>query len=194
LSLAAMAGLSPGFSRWAYAHEPNEHASHVNLVPQKSYAPVFFTTAEFASLDQICEMILPADASGPGAHDAGAAEFIDFMVAHDTRLQRPFREGLALLDTMSTKQVHMPFAKLDATKQKELLERLAYRAKFRKGEERGQIFFVLLRKYTVMGFYTSETGYKALDSPNLKFYASLPGCPHHDDPEHRHLTEERARA
>jgi hypothetical protein len=38
-----------------------------------------------------------------------------------------------------------------------------------------------------MGFYTSEIGYKDLDNPALKFYATSPECPHKDDPQHLHL-------
>jgi hypothetical protein len=39
----------------------------------------------------------------------------------------------------------------------------------------------------VMGFYTSEIGYKELDNPALKLYSASPECPHKDDPEHLHL-------
>ena len=69
----------------------------------------------------------------------------------------------------------------------DLLEPLAYADKFHRGEEAGQAFFKLLREYTVMGFYTSEIGYKDLDNPALKFYATSPECPHKDDPQHLHL-------
>ena len=68
-----------------------------------------------------------------------------------------------------------------------LLEPLAYTKKFRPGEEPGRRFFSRMREYTIMGFYTSEVGLKELDFPGLEFYAESPACPHHDDPEHRHL-------
>ena len=49
-----------------------------------------------------------------------------------------------------------------------------------------------MREFTVMGFYTSEIGFKELDNPALKFYSESPECPHKDDPEHRHLTPANA--
>jgi hypothetical protein len=68
-----------------------------------------------------------------------------------------------------------------------LLEPLAYKGKFRPGDEDGREFFRLVREFTVMGFYTSEVGFKELDNPALRFYPKSPGCPHKDDPEHLHL-------
>jgi hypothetical protein len=46
----------------------------------------------------------------------------------------------------------------------------------------------MVREYTVAGFYSSEIGFKELDNPALKSYATSPECPHEDDPEHAHLT------
>jgi len=69
-----------------------------------------------------------------------------------------------------------------------MLEHLAYKDKYRPREEDGQAFFKLLREYTVMGFYTSRIGLEELDYPGLKMvYDEMPGCPHQDDPEHKHL-------
>ena len=70
-----------------------------------------------------------------------------------------------------------------------MLEPLAYKDKARPGEEDGRAFFRLMRKFTVMGFYTSEIGFRELDHPALKFYAESPECPHHDDPEHAHVAQ-----
>jgi parvulin-like peptidyl-prolyl isomerase len=54
-------------------------------------------------------------------------------------------------------------------------------------QENGRAFFQLLRKYTVIGFYTSRMGMEQLGAPGLKFYTESPECPHGDDPEHKHL-------
>jgi gluconate 2-dehydrogenase gamma chain len=48
-----------------------------------------------------------------------------------------------------------------------------------------------MRRYTVMGYYTSRIGLEELDFPGLKMYAQSPACPHKDDPEHRHLPAAR---
>jgi len=115
------------------------------------------------------------------------AEFIDLMTSRDAELQHNFRSGLQWLNVHSQKSSGKPFLALSSDQQTALLEPLAYKSKFRRGEERGREFFDLMREYTVMGFYTSEVGLKQLDFPGLKFYAESPACPHTDDPEHRHL-------
>jgi hypothetical protein len=83
------------------------------------------------------------------------------------------------------------FLELTEDEQVSLLEPLAYRAKYRSGEEEGREFFRRMRELTVIGFYTSEIGYRELDNPALRFYAQSPACPHPDDPEHRHLPAPR---
>jgi gluconate 2-dehydrogenase gamma chain len=44
-----------------------------------------------------------------------------------------------------------------------------------------------MRKYTVLGYYTSRIGLEELDYPGLRLYSSSPECPHKGDPEHKHL-------
>jgi len=170
LAMAAGASRFPGFSRWIYA-------AHDDSAPQVKapYQPQFFTPPEYRVIDQLTELIIPRDES-PGARDAGVSEFIDFMIAHDVDLQPRFRSGLRWLDEHGF-----------TGQQTELLTRIAYRKHFVKGEEEGQSFFKLLRRYTVMGYYTTRIGLEQLNYPGLHFYSSSPGCPHKNDPEHNHL-------
>ena len=49
----------------------------------KAYTPQFFSKQDFAHVERLTELIIPSDQT-PGAREAGAAEFVDFMVAHDT--------------------------------------------------------------------------------------------------------------
>lgn len=72
----------------------------------------------------------------------------------------------------------------------ELLEHLAYKARFRDGEAEGRAFFQLMRLYTIRGYYTSRVGLEELGYPGLKtMWAEMPGCPHTNDPEHLHLSQ-----
>jgi gluconate 2-dehydrogenase gamma chain len=133
----------------------------------------------------LAELILPAtfDAAQklmPGAKAAGVAEFIDFMVFNEPDLQGPFRDGLQWLDQAGAGA----FINLPGETRHAILERLAYRAKHRESEKAGQEFFQLMRRYTVMGFYTTRIGLESLDYPGLTFYSTSPGCTHPDNPEH----------
>ena len=181
LTLASVAGAFPGFARWSYALREEG----VPAVAQPIYQPRFFSPGEYRTLELLVEMILPAvHAPGhppqPGAREAGVAEFIDFMVASDPAQQSPFADGLAWLK----RDAGGDFAGLSPAAQQATLERLAYKAKQRPQDAPGQSFFLLMRRYTVMGFYTTRVGLESLDYPGLKFYTTSPGCPHPDNPEH----------
>jgi hypothetical protein len=88
------------------------------------------------------------------------------MAASDPKIQQPLRDGLR------------PFLKLNANQQSEMLHAAA-----------GSPFFHLIRRYTVMGYYTSRMGLEALDYPGLKLYSASPACLHPGDPEHKHLPQ-----
>jgi gluconate 2-dehydrogenase gamma chain len=185
LAMAAGAATFPGFSRWAFAcgHIGNS----ATQIKPATYNPQFFTPTEYAIVDCLADIIIPHDAT-PGAREAGVPEFIDFMVWSDASVQYQFRTGLTWLNAHAERRDGKAFIDLVPEKQSELLQPLAYKGKSRPGEEDGRAFFRLMREFTVMGFYTSELGYKELGNPALKFYAESPECPHKNDPEHLHLS------
>ncbi|MGA8027679.1 MAG: gluconate 2-dehydrogenase subunit 3 family protein [Bryobacteraceae bacterium] len=154
LGIAAAVSQFPGFSRWACA------AASAAQPKTAVYRPQFFTPAEYLSIDQLTELIIP------GAKDAGVSEFIDFMAANDPEIQTPFRAGLQHLgqgDPQAFLQASVP------------------------ENSQTHSFFKLIRTYTVMGYYTTRIGLEELDYPGLRFYTESPACPHTNDPEHRHL-------
>lgn len=202
MACGSLASTAPGFSRWAYGFaEPDpQHSHHTSTShgPAKAaYKPRFFSPAEYKTIGVLAELIIPHTSSktvlvghhnisttshktpvrpeDAGATDAGVDEFIDFMVAENVALQPAFRNGLVWLDQASGSAQH--FSSLPSADQNALLERLAYKSKFRTEEKIGQNFFALMRKYTVMGFYTSRLGIESLDYPGLRFYAASPVAP-----------------
>lgn len=191
MALAAAASQFPGFRRWVFAHDHSKATGEVASLGNGPYVPQFFTAQEYATVASLAELIIPSDGT-PGAREAGVSEFIDFMVGSDPRVQFRFRYGITWLDAHAAGLHGKPFRELDAEAQREIFEHLAYKDRYRPGEEDGRAFFKLIREYTVMGFYTSRQGLEALDYPGLTFYAESPGCPHRDDPEHRHLPPPKA--
>src|SRR5215468_1091061 len=95
LGTAMAVGQFPGFSKWAFGcgHIGN---THLQIKPA-IYHPQFFTASEYAIAERLADLIIPSDAT-PGAKEAGVAEFIDFMVAHNTEQQYPMRLGIAWLN------------------------------------------------------------------------------------------------
>lgn len=189
LGTAAAAARFPGFSKWGFACG---HIGNAALqVKPAQYHPQFFTGSEYSMIERLTQIIIPSDAT-PGAKEAGVAEFIDFMVASDPEVQYPFREGLAWLNAHSERMTGKKFVEISSEQQSSLLEPLGFKEKARRGEEDGQKFFAMMREFTVIGFYTSEIGFKELDNPALKFYSESPQCPHKDDREHAHLSQAKA--
>jgi hypothetical protein len=185
LGTAVVAAQFPGFSKWAFACG---HVGNAALqIKPAQYNPQFFTAAEYEMVERLADLIIPSD-STPGAKEAGVAEFVDFMVASDADVQYEFRTGLTWLDAYSEQVTGKKFADLSPEQQTSLLEPLAFKTKQHPGQEAGRRFFRMIREFTVMGFYTSEIGFKELDNPALKFYSESPECPHKNDPEHRHLS------
>ena len=190
LAMAAAARAVPRISPLGFRlRAPRRGRRHSG--PAARYTPQFFTADEYATLDQLTALILPSDGT-PGARDAGVSEFIDFMVAHDPAIQYDFRFGLAWLDTRANQAQQRPFRDLEPAAQTALLEPLAARVPASEGLahpglEEGRAFFAHLRRYTLMGFYTSRVGLEQLGYPGLQIYTESQGCPHPDDPEHLHL-------
>lgn len=181
LAKAAAASQFPGFSRWAFGQQ-HEHAEQATPPARSaSYQPSYFSASEYGTIDVLTGLIIPKDES-PGAQEAGVAEFIDFMAAHgETAIQQPLREGLQWLDATANRSYGAGFTAISSERQTEILERAARR------DGEGHAFFRLVRRYTVMGYYTSRAGLKELDYPGLRLYSESPACPHINDPEHLHL-------
>ena len=194
IATAAAASQFPGFSRWAFA-EPqhaHQHGSETSVPSRpEHYTPQFFSSSEYRTIELLTELIIPTDES-PGAKDAGVSEFIDFMAAHgDQGLQGPMRNGLLWLDRAAKRSDGPSFVSLQPSQQEALLTSIAYPSHLAASDGEGHAFFKLIRRYTVMGYYTSRVGLKELDYPGLAFYSESPECPHKDDPEHRHLPPAR---
>lgn len=179
LAKAAAASQFPGFVRWAFGQDPT-HTRRTG-----DYRPTYYSQHEYQMIEILTEMIIPRDES-PGARVAGVSEFIDFLAAHgEEALQQPMRAGLQRLDAASTRRYGKSFADLSSTERAEILKEAA------SAGSQGHQFFRLIRRYTVMGYYTSKVGLQELEYPGLEFYTQSPACPHTNDPEHRHLPPPR---
>lgn len=217
LAYASAAMAFGGFRRWAFACSHEVGAGDKDTDKASPYEPVFFSPWEYQMIERLAELIIPND-SKPGAREAGVSEFIDFMVANSAEVgafkyqppsrQRPvgdqervpdalrsggdiqtqFRLGLKWLDGHAKLYFKNGFLDCAPEQQTDILEHLAYRNRYRASEEFGRTFFNLMRRYTVMGFYTTRVGLEQLDYKGLEaFWATMPSCPHQDDPEHLHL-------
>ena len=74
----------------------------------------FFTPAQFSALTRLAAVLVPPIKTNPGALDAHAPEFIDFLISCSAAPdQKLYRDGLDGLNATAKKHFHKIFADLD---------------------------------------------------------------------------------
>jgi hypothetical protein len=85
-------------------------------------APTFFSSDQHAALARVCDLILPAAGSKPGAKEAGASDFLDFLIARSPAdRQALYRTGLDRLNGESRRRFAKPFADISDSQAAALL-------------------------------------------------------------------------
>jgi len=123
-----------------------------------SVRPRFFTPAEFTMVDDLAELIIPADSHSPGAHAANVAEYIDARLAEafEPQQQERWRAGLQAVDALSNKLYGRAFLEARPEDRLALLASMAENEKHPKTP--GQVFFGELKAATIHAYYTSKIG------------------------------------
>ncbi len=84
--------------------------------------PHFFTPAQFATLRRVSEVLMPPVNGKPGALDARAPEFLDFLIGESpAERQQIYRNGLDALNAESKKRFSKMFSDLDAQQSESFL-------------------------------------------------------------------------
>jgi len=144
-----------------------------------AYAPKFFVGPSYKMLQELCETILPADADGGGAMEAGAPEFIDLLTSENTEYQTKLGVGLKWLDSACTTRFSKTYLECSPQQQKGILDLIAYRKNSEKDADLTEAieFFSLLRNMTADGFFTSKIGIKYLGYKGNTYLTHFSGCP-----------------
>jgi hypothetical protein len=120
--------------------------------------PKFFTAAELALVDELGELIIPADEHSPGARAAKCADFIDGRLEElpDSEARQLWREGLVRINQLSAEMHGQVFMKSSPEQRIAVLTRIAeHEANPQKPEEK---FFVELKSRVAHAYYTSKIG------------------------------------
>ena len=123
-----------------------------------TYVPKALSTAEFRTLERLTDHIIPTENGKPGAVVASVPEWIDTLLGVNDELKSRYTKGLAWLDTAMKSRGAADFAGATAPQQVELLDRIAYQKNRSPELDPGIDFFILVRRMTVDGFYTSRIG------------------------------------
>ncbi len=137
-------------------HVHAEIAAVKSLSGGPDYIPKKFTRHNFLTLKKLGDIIVP------GASDAGAAEFIDFLSSHNDELAAIFNGGFGWLDHYMQKTYGADFLNAAAAQQTELLDKLAYEKNRTPETAPGVQFWTWTRNMVIDAYYTSPAGVKDL--------------------------------
>ncbi len=144
--------------------------------------PRFFTTEELALVDELTEMIIPADEKSGGAKAAGVAAYIDGRLAEafEQAERDTWRNGLARVNALAGEMHGKPFMQCAAAARTAVMARMAANEEHPKTPE--EVFFRELKSLTVFGYYTSkigihdDMGYLGNTYQQGEFAGELPGA------------------
>jgi gluconate 2-dehydrogenase gamma chain len=123
------------------------------------YKPKLFNAHEYATLQKLAELIVPADDVSPSALEAGACEFIDLLSSNNAELAAIYTGGIFWLDREMQRRHNARFIEAKPEQRTAMLDLIAYR---KNAEELGPgvRFFDWARMMVVDAFYTSKAGIK----------------------------------
>ena len=140
-----------------------EAAEHVHQATAKAtaaaggvYQPKALTAHEFATLQKLCEWIVPAASKGQ------AAEFIDLLSSQNPEMAQIYTGGLAWLDRAINRAANVTFLAAKPSDQTVLLDKIANRRNATPEFAAGVRFFDWARRMTVDAYYTSAAGIQEL--------------------------------
>src|SRR6059036_1509480 len=118
----------------------------------------FLTAPEFAMLDELTELIIPADDHSPGARAAGVAAYIDGRLAESLEPDWPasWRSGLQAVYELSRELNGQLFLHVTPDQRVAVVTRMA--AGERDPKTPAERFFTEVKRWTVRGYYTSKIG------------------------------------
>lgn len=124
-----------------------------------------FTADDIALLDDIADTILPDTPKSPGAKAAKTGAFMALMVtdSYSPEDQKIFRDGMTALNEASKKaNGGATFSSASASQRTALLTALdKEQFDFQKvRKDQPQHYFRMMKELSMLGFFTSEIGYK----------------------------------
>lgn len=128
------------------------------------YTPKALTPHEYATLQRLSDLIIPADERSPGALAANAADFIDFLCSGSNEMKLIYTGGLAWLDEAMKHRYSGKDFLGAADQQTAMLDLIAYRENRANDPSLGPgiDFFTWARKMVSDAYYTSPIGIKEL--------------------------------
>jgi Gluconate 2-dehydrogenase subunit 3 len=126
--------------------------------PAALAAGKFLSARELAILDEVAELIIPADAQSGGARAAKCAEYIDARLAESINplWRQSWKDDLAETDEVSIAMFGRPLLDALPAERQRLMERISRNEKSPK--ENVDHSFVTIKWWVAEAYYTSKIG------------------------------------
>ncbi len=178
-ALKALA-LLPFAAAWDFSTPQVARAARVFQVATVTYAPAFFSPAEWQTVRMLVDYIIPRDSRSGSATDAKVPEYMDWLMAdkeasENTRVA--MRGGLAWLDLECSERFGKTFVTATDIQRRQVLDDIAWPKKAKPELAHGVAFFNRFRDLTASGFFSSEMGYKDVKFVGNVFNPDWKGCP-----------------
>jgi len=161
-----------------------------------AFTPKFFTRHEYQTVRVLVDYIIPRDERSGSATDAGAPQYIDFVLSDQTPPPGPpnptprfyvaptpaqisVRGGLAWLDNECASRFGAGKSFLTSTdaQRRQVLDDIAWPAKAKPEHSHGVAFFTRMRDMTAAAFFSSKMGVQDLRYMGNVPMAKWDGCP-----------------
>jgi gluconate 2-dehydrogenase subunit 3-like protein len=161
-----------------------------------TYTPKFFTAHEYQTVRVLADYIIPRDGRSGSATDAGAPQYIDFVLSDQTPPPGPpnptrrfyvaptpaqvnIRGGLAWLDRECANRfgTGKTFLTSSDAQRRQILDDIAWPEKAKPELSHGVAFFNRMRDMTAAGFFSSKMGVQDLRYMGNVPQAKWSGCP-----------------
>lgn len=140
------------------------------------------TAEELKTVTVLADIILPKDANGPAASEAGVPDFINEWISapYDDNREHceTVRGGIAWLNTESFRRHTARFDELTAAQQTAVLDDICDASKAKPEHQVGAHFFKIFRQLCLGGYYTHSSTWKHLGYVgNVTIGGPYPGVP-----------------
>jgi hypothetical protein len=143
-----------------------------------SYTPRALTAAEYRVVDILADVILPADETSPGAHDAGVARYIDIVLRYgDKATLASWQRGVQAVDAAAREAHGRPFSEITREQQTGIVGMMA--ANEANAVTQLERFFEAMKRLALEAFYLSSAGKQSLGYKGDRAIARFPGCTDH---------------
>ena len=157
-ALTRLATAFAGAAAIDYALAGEAHAFVSQTMVAGVYTPKALSPGQFKTLERLTDLIIPLDNGKPGALDARVPPWIDSLLAVNDQLKAKYVAGLDWLDATMASRSGTGLVAATPAQQTALLDLIAFKKNASPELQPGIDFFVLARRMTVDGFYTSEPG------------------------------------